>query len=492
MAIVISGVNNNDKITAADGTIDLLSGANLAGSITAPAFSATGNITAGHLNIGSGIQLGNAGVATATTFVGNLTGNVNSSSVNLLFQIGGSEKLRLNTNGEIGILGANYGTSGQVLTSQGAGSAVTWSTIPTSDADKITEGNTEAEVVDTGSDGHFKVTTEGSERFRIDSSGHLHTGYTSYFGGDHVNILATDGGGISIAQNNSGNATSGTTLGTLSFQGYHSGGATFSSAEAKISGVAAANHTGSSAATDMVFFTKPSTTGPGSAPDERLRILSTGGVGINTSNFSGQLNNEVGLAVHGSSNDNCRISITTPTKSNSRLGYYGLSNRFGIDVHYGFEIRDAESSYATRFKINNYGIVSMPFQPLVRYAGGWTYTSWNSHAQVVWGGENEDIGGNFSNGVFTVPSGGEGVYVISAQFIGPNPGGYYFLWQFYKNTTGLNEWVQGYSGNGNAEASSATIAVSCSVGDTLRVAFHTSYQYAYTSGYSTFSIFKVH
>ena len=225
---------------------------------------------------------------------------------------------------------------------------------------------------------------------------------------------------------------------------------------------------------------------------ERLRILSNGAVGINTNNFSSQLNNEVGLAIHGSSNDNCRISITTPTKSNSRIGYFGLSNRFGIDVHYGFEIRDAESSYATRFKINNNGIVSMPFQPLVRYAGSWSYTSWNSHAQVVWGGENEDIGGNFSNGVFTVPSGGEGVYVITAQFIGPNPGSNYFLWQFYKNTTGLNEWVQGYSTNGNAEASSATIAVSCSVGDTLRVAFHTSYQYAYTSGYSTFSIFKVH
>ena len=65
-------------------------------------------------------------------------------------------------------------------------------------------------------------------------------------------------------------------------------------------------------------------------------------------------------------------------------------------------------------------------------------------------------------------------------------------WQFYKNTTGLNEWVQGYSGNGNAEASSATIAVSCSVGDTLRVAFHNSYQYGYTSGYNAFTIFKVH
>ena len=102
------------------------------------------------------------------------------------------------------------------------------------------------------------------------------------------------------------------------------------------------------------FYTRPS----GSSMKERLHINSLGGVGINTSNFSGQLNNEVGLAVHGSSNDNCRISITTPTKSNSRIGYFGLSNRFGIDVHYGFEIRDAEDSYATRFKIDNNGYMT--------------------------------------------------------------------------------------------------------------------------------------
>ena len=74
MAIVISGVNNNDKITASDGTIDLLSGVNYAGIITAPAFSATGNLTAGHINIGSNIQLGNAGIITATTFAGNISG----------------------------------------------------------------------------------------------------------------------------------------------------------------------------------------------------------------------------------------------------------------------------------------------------------------------------------------------------------------------------------------------------------------------------------
>ena len=128
MAIVISGVNNNDKITASDGTIDLLSGVSYAGIITAPAITTPGNITANSLNVGSGIQLGNAGVATATTFVGNLTGNVNATS-NLLLQIGGSEKFRVASSGQLGIGGANYGTSGQVLTSGGSGSAATWSTI---------------------------------------------------------------------------------------------------------------------------------------------------------------------------------------------------------------------------------------------------------------------------------------------------------------------------------------------------------------------------
>ena len=118
------------------------------------------------------------------------------------------------------------------------------------------------------------------------------------------------------------------------------------------------------------FYTRPS----GSDMVQRLHINSLGGVGIGTNNFSGQLNNEVGLAVHGSSNDNCRISITTPTKSNSRIGYYGLSNRFGIDVHNGFEIRDAEASYATRFKIDSNGYMTNS-QP-------YAYFRFNSHSDT--------------------------------------------------------------------------------------------------------------
>ena len=124
MAIVISGVNNNDKITATDGLIDVLSGVSFNSEVTVPSFK-----------VGSNIQLGNAGIATATTFVGNLTGNVTgnvtgniNATSNLLLQIGGSEKFRVGSSGQLGIGGANYGTSGQVLTSGGSGSASTWTT----------------------------------------------------------------------------------------------------------------------------------------------------------------------------------------------------------------------------------------------------------------------------------------------------------------------------------------------------------------------------
>ena len=108
MAITISGENNNDRILAADGVLDSISGINATGIVTATSFTGdlTGNVT------------------------GNLTGNVNSTSP-LLLQTGGSERIRLTSNNEIGIAGANYGTSGQVLTSGGSGSAVSWTTIPT-------------------------------------------------------------------------------------------------------------------------------------------------------------------------------------------------------------------------------------------------------------------------------------------------------------------------------------------------------------------------
>jgi hypothetical protein len=93
------------------------------------------------------------------------------------------------------------GTNGQALTTNGSGT-LSW-TSPTSTTDKITEGNTEAEVVDTGSDGHFKVTTEGTERLRVDSSGRVGIGTTS----PQKRFVTSNGGaeGVEISPGDSSN-----------------------------------------------------------------------------------------------------------------------------------------------------------------------------------------------------------------------------------------------------------------------------------------------
>ena len=51
------------------------------------------------------------------------------ADTNIAFRTDGSERLRIGSAGQIGLGGANYGSSGQVLTSQGSGSAVAWTTL---------------------------------------------------------------------------------------------------------------------------------------------------------------------------------------------------------------------------------------------------------------------------------------------------------------------------------------------------------------------------
>jgi hypothetical protein len=52
-----------------------------------------------------------------------------ASASNILFRTNGSERLRIASTGAIGLSGANYGSSGQVLTSAGSGAAPTWTTV---------------------------------------------------------------------------------------------------------------------------------------------------------------------------------------------------------------------------------------------------------------------------------------------------------------------------------------------------------------------------
>lgn len=64
------------------------------------------------------------------------------------------------------------GSANQFLKTDGAG-VLSWAGVSTN---SITQGNTTAEVIDTGSDGRFVVTTEGVEAFRVDPNARLGLG----------------------------------------------------------------------------------------------------------------------------------------------------------------------------------------------------------------------------------------------------------------------------------------------------------------------------
>ena len=75
------------------------------------------------------------------------------SSQALVLRTASTERLRIASAGQIGIGGANYGTSGQVLTSAGVSAAPSWTTITTTPADgsitlaKLSTSSTEADNV---------------------------------------------------------------------------------------------------------------------------------------------------------------------------------------------------------------------------------------------------------------------------------------------------------------------------------------------------------
>ena len=115
--------------------------------------------------------------------------------------------------------------------------------------------------------------TNAAERFRITSAGNILIGNTN--GGAEVINMVGGGGGILISRSASGSPSDGQTLGDIGLNSY-SASQTCSSADVLIRGQADGAHSGSSAGSALLLFTKPSSTGPGSAPTERLRITKDG------------------------------------------------------------------------------------------------------------------------------------------------------------------------------------------------------------------------
>ena len=140
------------------------------------------------------------------------------------------------------------------------------------DATKIITGNTQVQTIDTGSDGHVKITTEGSERARITSAGKFLIGTSTPQGNANADdlVVSTSGhSGITIRSGTSSN-------GNIFFADGTSGGDEYR-------GVIDYNHSSN----HMSFSTNAV---------ERIRILSNGNVLIGTSVDGNQALNVYGAA----------------------------------------------------------------------------------------------------------------------------------------------------------------------------------------------------
>ena len=100
-----------------------------------------------------------------------------------------------------GVTAGTYGSSSAIpaITVDAKGRITSASTNAISvESDRIFEGNTSAETVDTGSDGHFKVITEGTEALRVDSSQRVGIGTNSPSNLLHIAGTGTDLTGLRI------------------------------------------------------------------------------------------------------------------------------------------------------------------------------------------------------------------------------------------------------------------------------------------------------
>ena len=126
--------------TQSDARYLQLTGGTLTGDLTGTTATLTGQLTGS-----TGTFSGDVSIADKIVHSGDTNTAIRFPAVDTFsIETDGNERIRVGSSGQIGIGGANYGTSGQVLTSGGSGGPITWSTIDESYTTNVITGNTSA------------------------------------------------------------------------------------------------------------------------------------------------------------------------------------------------------------------------------------------------------------------------------------------------------------------------------------------------------------
>jgi hypothetical protein len=238
----------NASKVATTGTALTYNGTSLVSTVTSGAattYPAYFDNSGGGVGTGSRIGFRNTGVSYGEIgylYDGTFATIIDSAgSSNTRLSIGGAEKVRLTSTGTLNIVGAGTAGSTQAISFNGS------------------------TPVDT------LVTTSGGN-VGIGTNAPCLTGLAILSGGQ--------GKGVLVARNATGSPTSGQSLGSYAFKGVMDGLNSNAAAEAMIEAVAAENQTGLTAATNLLFYTKASGTGPGSSPTLRMTLDSSGNLGL--------------------------------------------------------------------------------------------------------------------------------------------------------------------------------------------------------------------